>query len=289
MKLALSQLLRGRVGSYVLTKALANCAWMAGDQNEQHVITKNLLKHFQHRTPFPHPLIDEIEDPSDPPAILLRWLDDDALDASNSKRFTRSEVKFVAKGVLEALSGLHSEGYVHCDVNPSNILVNRGTGDGSITEVQLADLGGTMGAEIFRSPEAQLQLEWAPACDIWSFGPHSSACCTAKVPRGDESYSLNVLLKHVRIFRPWSVTWKELVGDVQMGILIYTMEISPKEALKPFKNNFVLKIMKLDPRDRPSAQELLRDEWFKEEIVLDVKTLLRCLEQCGTSSVPNVP
>jgi hypothetical protein len=28
---------------------------------------------------------------------------------------------------------------------------------------------------------------------------------------------------------------------------------------------FFLKFMKLDPRDRPSARELLEDEWFMEE------------------------
>ena len=26
----------------------------------------------------------------------------------------------------------------------------------------------------------------------------------------------------------------------------------------------LLKVMKLDPRDRPTAKELLRDEWFQE-------------------------
>lgn len=48
----------------------------------------------------------------------------------------------------------------------------------------------------------------------------------------------------------------------------------PAELIKPFKRigerdilkedkTFLLKIMKLDPRDRPPAKELLEDEWFK--------------------------
>ena len=49
----------------------------------------------------------------------------------------------------------------------------------------------------------------------------------------------------------------------------------PPEKMKPFARigereicnadkAFVLKIMKLDPRDRPTARELLQDEWFTE-------------------------
>lgn len=38
-------------------------------------------------------------------------------------------------------------------------------------------------------------------------------------------------------------------------------QISEAEVLKEDRD-FILKIMKLDPRDRPSAEELLEDEWF---------------------------
>ena len=37
--------------------------------------------------------------------------------------------------------------------------------------------------------------------------------------------------------------------------------ISEREVSKEDKK-FILRIMKLDPRDRPSAQQLLDDEWF---------------------------
>lgn len=49
----------------------------------------------------------------------------------------------------------------------------------------------------------------------------------------------------------------------------------PDEQRKPFQRisrteirhrdrDFICKIMKLDPRDRPTVQELLEDEWFQE-------------------------
>ncbi|KAG4435377.1 hypothetical protein IFR05_009120 [Cadophora sp. M221] len=53
------------------------------------------------------------------------------------------------------------------------------------------------------------------------------------------------------------------------------MSAVPPEKLKPFRylrereicdsdKDFVLRIMELDPRDRPTAEELLQDPWFTE-------------------------
>lgn len=72
----------------------------------------------------------------------------------------------------------------YIDVKPNNVLVNYADKtQQQITEVQLADFGSTVseksghakdgddiGSPIFRSPEAQLQLSWTTATDIWSFG-----------------------------------------------------------------------------------------------------------------------
>lgn len=54
------------------------------------------------------------------------------------------------------------------------------------------------------------------------------------------------------------------------------MSVVPPDKLTPFRylsereicradKQFVLKIMKLDPRDRPTANQLLQDEWFSEK------------------------
>jgi len=82
----------------------------------RHVRLENecdILKRFQSRTSALHPLIDEIEDPSDPPVLVLKHLDDDLLNASAAQRLTRLEIKHVAKKTLEALKVLHEDGYVH--------------------------------------------------------------------------------------------------------------------------------------------------------------------------------
>jgi serine/threonine protein kinase len=97
------------------------------DENQQKVVAKSvrhfrlhnerdILLRFQNRTPCIRPLIDELEDSAVPPTLILRYLDDDALRASNKRRLTRPEVKYVAKQVLEALSVLHDEGFVHTGI-----------------------------------------------------------------------------------------------------------------------------------------------------------------------------
>ena len=73
------------------------------------------------------------------------------------------------------------------DVKPDNILLNEGSRSSRFTEVELADCGDAtwvdpknhlklsvdgphMGAAIFRSPEAMIELRWGTPTDIWSFG-----------------------------------------------------------------------------------------------------------------------
>ena len=58
-------------------------------------------------------MVDEIVEPADPPAIILKYLDDDLLAASNATKLNRKEIKYVSKGILESLKTLHEEGYVH--------------------------------------------------------------------------------------------------------------------------------------------------------------------------------
>lgn len=74
---------------------------------------RDVLKRFQHRTPHLRPLIDEIQEPSDPPTIVLKYLDDHLLSASIKKTLNRKELKYVTRRVLEALKVLHEDDYVH--------------------------------------------------------------------------------------------------------------------------------------------------------------------------------
>lgn len=80
-------------------------------------------------------------------------------------------------------------------------------------------------------------------------------------------------MKQHQFFGPFPLSYKDIADDETLAILTYVMDGVPPEKMKPFRlitereiskedKAFILKIMKLDPRDRPTAKELLQDEWF---------------------------
>lgn len=93
------------IGKQVVVKSVRG-HWRL--QNEAEVLAR-----FQSRAPSLRPLVDEIVDPADPPAIVLKYLDSDLLVEPKKKTLARPEIKFVARKVLEALKVLHEGGYVH--------------------------------------------------------------------------------------------------------------------------------------------------------------------------------
>lgn len=92
------------------------------------------------------------------------------------------------------------------------------------------------------------------------------------VPADHDEYDVKILMKHHRCFGPFPESY-EIADQERLAVLVWIMQESPPETLRPFRltttreicqedKEFVLKIMKLDPRDRPTARQLLDDEWF---------------------------
>lgn len=134
------QCIEGKVSTYVLSKQLHKDIWTATYQtppidrspspltlnrssNLGKVIIKSapkyrldherdVLQHF-HARPGIRQLLDETQDP---PSLVLEYLDDNLLTASNSKRLENPEIKFIAKRILEALQAFHEDGYVHTGI-----------------------------------------------------------------------------------------------------------------------------------------------------------------------------
>ncbi|KAK2741774.1 hypothetical protein FQN57_005518 [Myotisia sp. PD_48] len=193
-----------------------------------------VIELFQLRSPCIRPAIDEIVEPANPSTIVLKYLQDDLLSASNSRRMNGKEIEYVSKQILEALRTLHDDGFVHTDIKMDNVL----------------------------------GLLWGTPTDIWSFS------AVPDVPRGHDEYEVEILSKYHIFFGPFPRSLEEIADDFIMNALLTLMLRIPPEKLKPFRaageneiskedKEFVLKIMKIDPRDRPTANELLQDEWFK--------------------------
>lgn len=99
---------------------------------------------------------------------------------------------------------------------------------------------------------------------------------TPDVPVGDDMYELKILMRHHLFFGPFPLSYKEIADNETLGILAFVNNGVKAEDRKPFRfvsdgeitdedKEFLLRIMKLDPRDRPSAKELLQDKWFEAE------------------------
>ncbi|KAK5000642.1 hypothetical protein LTR66_000554 [Elasticomyces elasticus] len=127
-----------------------------------------------------------------------------------------------------------------------------------------------------------LNLKWGPPTDIWSFGAmlisliwgngwHIFKPEASEVSIDDETYPLHVLRRHDRFFGPFPVSYTEIADDESLTILEWVTQacdkrtpfaLASEQEISREDRAFICKVMKLDPRDRPSAKELLQDEWF---------------------------
>ncbi|KAK2808717.1 hypothetical protein FQN50_004388 [Emmonsiellopsis sp. PD_5] len=309
--LRIGQHVQGNLGRYCLSTKLHETVWTAIEsQSSKKIILKSappqrldnelrVLQKFENRLGIRR-LVDQVQQP---PLLVLQYLDSNLLAESHSTPLSGPELKKVARTVLQALQALHSEGYVHTDVKPDNILVNNNRDAKSFSEVVLGDYGDTyhmdttadpnedghiIGAAIFRSPEAMFNLRWGPPTDIWSFGVTLISLIWGKgwhifkptgVDPADDAYPVRILMNHVNFFGPFPGKFNELVPDEERQGMVaklndYFQSLGPG-VRKPFAQaedavlsvetrSFLCRILKLDPRDRPTASELLEDEWFNE-------------------------
>ncbi|KAI1760193.1 STE/STE20 protein kinase [Hypoxylon sp. FL1150] len=308
--LRIGQVLRGRLGTYTVSTRIQNTVWFARNHIDETVVVKcvnshcrienerDILNRFQAQTPYIRPLIDEIHDPATPTTIVLKHLDDDLLQASIKKTLNRNEVNYVSKRILEALSVLHENGFVHTDIKPHNIFVNYREGEDEevrFSDVQLGDFGGTypqeckwakagiaIGAPIWNSPEVLMNAPWNTATDIWSFGTMLVTLIYGggfnlfrpkDTPYGDENYRVEIVKSQFRYFGPFPAKYEEIANRetvLHLTHLIPPSDMTPfgavaeREVTKEDKE-FILRIMQMDWRDRPTAKELLRDKWFLDE------------------------
>lgn len=144
--------------------------------------------------------------------------------------------------------------------------------------------GHIIGATIFRSPEAMLNLRWGPPTDIWSLGTTLISLTFGHwwhifAPKDEEpdqpDYPFWVLAEQVKRFGPVPLSYKEIASEERLellaGVINYVVAAklhlpfsrSGDEELAEADRDFIVKMMKLDPRDRPTAKELLEDDWFK--------------------------
>ncbi len=133
----------------------------------------------QNGAPVPK-LIESFEN-GDQCHLVLQFMSKNLLQyqreqSSNNHRLSLPEIRIVARNTLLALQVLHSNGYIHSDIKPENIMVD----DSETFDVKVIDLGSArhvahnqyydLQTLHYRSPEVLLHQPYTPAIDIWSLG-----------------------------------------------------------------------------------------------------------------------
>jgi serine/threonine protein kinase len=95
------------------------------------------------------------------------------------------------------------------------------------------------------------------------------------VPASYEDYDYKIIMRYHQLFGPFPWTFAQIADEDTLKALTWVMSETPPDSIKPFHlvfpkeisdadKAFVLRVLKLDPRDRPTTTELLEDVWFKE-------------------------
>jgi hypothetical protein len=108
------------------------------------------------------------------------------------------------------------------------------------------------------------------------YGRHVNPFVPKDSKPGDEDYNVEVFFQQYRFFAPFPAKFQEIVSLETPALISNMMEMIPPKQWTPFcritnremiekDKNFIGKMMKLDWRDRPTAKELLEDEWWKDD------------------------
>jgi serine/threonine protein kinase/WD40 repeat protein len=140
--------------------------------------------------------------------FAMQYVDGESLAhiLSTRGRLSENEAVAVLKQCLDGLSAAHSQGLVHRDVKPSNILVERGSGRVLLVDFGLAksidapngatSAGVVVGTPDFLSPEQALGAPVDARSDLYSLGIVAHRMLSGRLPfHGDTPQAL--LYQHV--------------------------------------------------------------------------------------------
>jgi hypothetical protein len=202
--------------------------------------------------------------------------------------FNMQRLKKVARQCLVALRYIHSLGLIHCDLKPENILIK----SYSKCEVKVIDFGSScytsdqlssyVQSRSYRAPEVILGLPYGCKIDIWSLGCILAELWTGRVMFHNESVP-TLLAKITGIIGPFDqkllkkgkFVSKYFTNDGRIYErrpngsvdIIIPKKTSLKRRLKtndPLFLDFITQLLKLNAKDRPTAEEALRHPWLRE-------------------------
>jgi len=196
-----------------------------------------------------------------------------------SKKLPEKVIKQIIYQIVCGVNYLHSLKYIHRDIKPDNILISS-EGKIVLTDFDLCrqeskgkddPMTRTAVTLYYRAPELFFgDSFYGNKIDIWSIG-----CVFAELIIGKPIFKANnelgTLSNIIEIIGcPSEENWPGVSqlpnylpftgGEFKLGKMLEEGGLS-KEGI-----NIVTKMLMLDPKKRPSCEELLKDEYFKKDI-----------------------
>lgn len=165
----------------------------------------------------------------------------------NGRKFTESEVKQIAKSVLQILVYLHTLNppVIHRDLKPSNILLGDRTGN-TVGEVYLIDFGsvqtvlateGTGTRTIVGTygymPQEQFGGRTVPASDLYSLGATLIYLVTGSHPADLPEKDFQIQFEEVANLSPNFTNWLKLMIEPSLGKRLRSADEALKALEKP--------------------------------------------------------
>lgn len=234
--------------------------------------------------------IPPVKETKSPPVLVLEIFQTTLWQARTKRPLSRLEIVAIMKGVLEALRDIHAKGLVYSDLKMENVMVNgfdpQAQSHGSCLTIKLGDLGtvmypakGTAQPIAYRAPEVFFKEEIAPAADIWAVGliySHlleaqnnfsktglyddlyfGSGITSERVQALRHAIANDYDLKNVPYYKGCTLPYRD--EDHARGDHWENLRGRGMEELDVA---FLQRILKANPKERPSAKAILASQWF---------------------------
>lgn len=190
---------------------------------------------------------------SDHAYILVEELGKCDLVEWSKKMNTLDDIIKCMYDVLCAVNFLHSNGIVHCDIKPNNIIStidNFKLCDFSVSKFDGPWLRGIACNEKYRPPESWLGQAFSFPLDIWSYG-----ATFYEVLSNESIVEFNSADNAIDFFK----TYNRIIIDKRKFLIPCDSSRNSRwmKVLRFIERTFIV-----DPKDRPTSEDLLKDEIF---------------------------
>ena len=235
-----------------------------------------ILSKFNHENI--HKVIDMFVAPNKNQYLITPYYQNNLYNYT-SKKLPEKVIKQIIYQIVCGVNYLHSLKYIHRDIKPDNILISS-EGKIILTDFDLCrqeskgkddPMTRTAVTLYYRAPELFFgDSYYGNKIDIWSIG-----CVFAELIIGKPIFKANnelgTLSNIIEIIGcPSEENWPGVSqlpnylpftgGEFKLGKMLEEGGLS-KEGI-----DIVTKMLMLDPKKRPSCEEILKDEYFKKEI-----------------------